>query len=103
MTQSQHTSGPWVLKDTMKSGHWICNGNSESLYERIAIVDPAPTEEGSENQGKANAHLIAAAPDLLHALEGMVLKHIADHGLQLISAGHPLAQAQTVIAKAKGE
>lgn len=64
MNQSKHTPGPWILRpdDPEKvrdsdSAHGIAvmSGGSRSIAER-----------------EANAHLIAAAPDLLHALDSLL-------------------------------
>jgi len=58
---ARHTSGPWAVNpvcaqvDAMPSGLPIC----QLLW---------PTDERSEAETEANAHLIAAAPDLLEAL-----------------------------------
>lgn len=65
--KTKHTKGPWFLFD---------DGNREDSSDIITV----PGEDGSEDvaiiptdlplkQRKANARLIAAAPDLLKALE----------------------------------
>lgn len=67
MEKNKHTPGPW--KATAKEGNHIIHSNTESNC--LAIVgtgifnsDPLRWEEA-----RANAALIAAAPDLLEALQ----------------------------------
>ena len=53
----KHTPGPWIV-DT----DYIIQDGGTSDENTIAIV-------GDQEEWKANAHLIAAAPDLLEALK----------------------------------
>ena len=110
MTQT-HTPTPWVLRSGMSSGHWICNGNSDSLYERLAIVDLAPTEEGSEAAGQANAEfivracnthegLVRAMEDLLHHIPVEYNNHGEPIDQELATA---MSMAEIALAKARGE
>lgn len=68
---SKHTPGPWKIRKGFDEG------TKEIYFPNPKIKKPFyPTElcvvaaEGSE--GKSNARLIAAAPDLLEALKGML-------------------------------
>jgi len=87
----KHTPGPWTLCSTSSD----VQGNT---YIRIL---------SKENEIEANYNLIAAAPELLEALENIkdtlldndvTLKHESTHYLVSI-----LLDAEAVIAKAKGE
>ena len=69
---SNHTPGPWVAgRKDMASlidgyyGKWIY---SDSDYIAAAVMD----KEKPWGEIMANAHLIAAAPEMLEALEKMV-------------------------------
>lgn len=69
--QQQHTPGPWSVEADEKNVHlhpcyqhrFITAGNEDSgTWEIVARMPDAPNQE-------ANARLIAAAPELLYALE----------------------------------
>lgn len=78
MSEKKHTPGPWEIKDgryiDSPSG-WIADVLSYPAYR-------AATDNDSEEQ-KANARLIAAAPDLLEALKAceLAMDTAALHGL----------------------
>lgn len=84
MKQSQHTQGPWMVNKRKNNG-----GNYEitKCGQPIACVY---TEEWGYDarDGQANANLLAAAPELLEALEGL-------HSLQTC-----FPQRNTIVAKA---
>ena len=63
MTQSKHTPGPWELV--------IQNDFRATLYKpgRQGIVTEVVNENKLQDDDNANAQLIAAAPELLEALE----------------------------------
>ena len=88
---TQHTPGPWFVDDTgyRAPGNGLC---VMAWPECIAVV-------GANNPHlpqDANARLIAAAPDLLEALQHLLVAH----GEQL---DYAFQQAQEAIAKATGE
>ena len=99
-TKTQHTPGPWRwsdeyqardLTDTWsllgKDGYGIlsCDGKCNSPLEA----------------NKADAHLIAAAPDLLEAIKGIL--NLLDSGMNGSKAlTETLADARAAIAKATG-
>lgn len=68
---SKHTPGPWVLSKEASVFHVGFN-HGAGLCE-VALVEAVETLEGrvmiSPEQAEANARLIAAAPELLKALE----------------------------------
>ena len=84
MSTAKHTPGPW---------HVASGCQIRSAKDQIAKAWMMRNGEGL-----ANAHLLAAAPELLEALELMIDTH--DEG------GWPTASitiARAVITKAKGE
>lgn len=106
--QTKHTPGPWEIFWNYGSTeqHRIYTGHGAEPCEIIARVEAyAPTPEPSEDpelQGKANARLIAAAPELLEALEVA-----ANELTRLIERGNDssrltLATVCKAIAKARG-
>ena len=98
---TKHTPGPWILDeesidllDFELETHriWI---NADGMH--IGYVDGPRTEER-----KANARLIAAAPDLLEALKEIV-KSLADQDDEgMIEHVDPMIKARAAIAKATG-
>lgn len=88
----QFTPGPWKIRDTFGS-KYIEDKTNNNL---IATLDWMY----SQDETNANAALIAAAPELLKALE----KIISIYGLSNIDADtDEMNLARAVIAKAKGE
>lgn len=62
MSESKHTKGPWVMAP---------QGDAVYAAKGGDIVCLSPAHEGWEDSARrwpANAHLIAAAPDMLEAL-----------------------------------
>lgn len=99
---SRHTPGPWsidsgVYLDNKEVG--VSNG-----FRRLAIVNAG----AGEREAIANAHLIAAAPELLAALEGL-FEHCAmihKYGGEISNAreaDHAQELGLAAIRKAKGE
>jgi len=96
-----HTPGPWrVLPAEVTSGWGLCVGSDRVIVAQI---------KGPKNAEKtANACLVAAAPELLEALRGMLREHDA---ITIAAGGKPgvtdrwperAAAARAVIAKATG-
>lgn len=87
--QSNHTPGPWQVEIIgMGQDEHVCNvlAGSKQVAEGIFYSD---------------ARLIAAAPDLLEALEALIAVGKTEKGLQVWSPEWDTAHA--AIAKAKGE
>ncbi len=86
---AKHTPGPWRAEErevVTYLGHPIAE-----------VLDTAEGLEGSDAEADANARLIAAAPDLVAALE-MILAGV-DSG-QLMQQS--IDQARAAVVKAKG-
>ena len=87
-----YTPGPWVvhpLKATVDAAH---DGGMLPICAMLW-----PTEERSEDETEDNADLIAAAPDLLEALQEL-LDHVDAHCVTVGDCN----QARAAIAKAEG-
>jgi len=65
--RNKHTPGPWIVSDeTRENFVWILDENSDT---GVCMVH---TDTDSKDESDANARLIAAAPELLEALESML-------------------------------
>lgn len=93
MSGPEHTPGPWSASEDKHSGHY----DVSSVKEVIAQVLYVNNEAGG--RGLADARLIAAAPELLEALDFMVNVSRSTPGFS------PMAreQAERALAKARGE
>jgi hypothetical protein len=87
---SKHTPGPWRVVDSWND-YMVEGQNGEEI-----IWQDGPHNTPTIN--KANARLIAAAPDLLEALVAIV----GNSSIQRVS-DELHAKARAAIAKAKGE
>jgi hypothetical protein len=96
---SKHTPGPWVIRTaaTYRSQIEAINGKG-----RADVVARITTPKGGAEASDANARLIAAAPDMLEALEAIapMLPHGAvDNDPQWAGAINAVRNA---IKKARG-
>jgi len=95
----KHTPGPWkvgIIPDTENVFVEASDG--------LIVCEVGGFVIGKE-QAQTNAHLIAAAPDLLDALKDIMTDHIDNLTYQedCDCAGcHRIAKAQAAIAKAEG-
>ncbi|EII0753639.1 TPA: hypothetical protein OKD33_000388 [Escherichia coli] len=108
MKEFNGTPGKWSFSHSSASDASVACieiNSSESLHE-IAYLQSTPSRIEGYNQTSfdktiANAHLIAAAPDLLNALQAMLNKAYKqnwnDHYPDEVS------KAQSAISKALGE
>lgn len=106
--RAKHTQGPWeALQDTVKAdGRTIVEVFNGSWPQHIANTHEASLYLAEER--RANARLIAAAPDLLETLEEVriALNKIGfteQHLSATSTARHAVIAVETAIQKAKGE
>ncbi len=104
-----HTPGPWIVEDREVFGPSPYGTLLPNSTGRMVIARPAPHGNEHANQSRANAHLIAAAPDLLAALLAVdvaVTCHDSQGGNleATIEKANPqtMVAVRTAIAKARG-
>ena len=95
---AKHTPGPWMAGPMVGESDTIWIGNGDGYVAQVTRID------GLEPIDWADARLISAAPEMLAALEALVVSHLAlcnspewdeqDEAEQ--------AQARAIIAKVKG-
>lgn len=108
---AQHTPGPWEITISSDNESYRIHHADEEAMFKIAVVDGfAPVMDinnDMEAEGLANAQLIAAAPDLLSALETLKgwFEYAKEHGYENAYELNPayFEQAEKAIAKARGE
>jgi hypothetical protein len=99
---SKHTPGPWTLFQDQSVRHYagIEAGKlsivSIGYPDELNPIDDSGVHGNTEDEALANAYLIAAAPDLLEALENL---ENDDNSIPY----HAWDMVQSAIAKAKGE
>ena len=115
MSGVKHTPGPWAVEDPMDHCLTIVANPEAPVYDWkwIATCD-WPDEDNHDltaREVKANARLMAAAPELLEAGVGLLaayrsaVRTYGDEALDLI-ADHPASWAsimEAAIARARGE
>lgn len=92
----KHTPGPWEAKPKV-SDHkrFVIWSNKEA---GAAVCETSNWLNEDFDEIKANAYLIAAAPDLFEALDRFVGWHLLD-----IEPSQLLREAQQALAKARGD
>ena len=105
-----HTPGPWSVEDPLGPEILsIVAGEGRTPYEWVHVAQVSVEKEDpfdpTPAQAKANAKLLAAAPDLLKALRRCVedLKPYGDEEDDpFADIGSTLREARDAIAKAEG-
>lgn len=87
MVKAQHTPGPWSVAEDARGRHWI-------NAERFCVTGPM----GDHPVEKANAHLIAAAPEMLEAIEHVLIASEDGGDFEDID----FEMLRNILAKAKG-
>jgi hypothetical protein len=90
---NKYTPGPWKVEGTPRRG-WDIFSSAKGCY----VAFDEPLREGAISL-EGDARLIAAAPELLEALENLLKVHEGEGGTQC----HAGDIARAAIAKAKGQ
>lgn len=96
---SEFTKGPWSQKESYDIEIWSDN----ELVCNIPTWDPDNTGYNVCNEVAANANLIAAAPDMLEALEELTAMVERQPDFNDDGDGLMLSRCHKAIKKAKGE
>ena len=94
--EAKHTPGPWTVSQQPGLRFFIV-GNEEILAEVLPEVLPCTWDDVQF----ANANLIAAAPELLEAAQGIA--RFDEDGYDAKEFRQTMANLKAAIRKAKGE
>ena len=96
-----HTPAPWIIKPARSYTHPLyVNGPRRVVCD---VVSGSGVQGEADDEGKANAALIAAAPELLRCLKEAVASwELADEEAEEPGDGDALAEWKAAIAKAEG-
>jgi hypothetical protein len=94
MNKTKFTPGPWKIGTPPPNGEQTI-GTEQGLMVAVSTT-------GAGIQTKANAHLIAAAPDLYEALEDLSINDFGSNGWTN-SMERIAIKARAALAKARGE
>jgi hypothetical protein len=104
MSQTKHTKGPWVRRgaDTYR---WQIETVGD-VRKATVIARITTPSKGGPDASDANAHLIAAAPDMLEALEA--ISPMLPRSMTTATHGDPvwtdaIRKVDAAIKKARGE
>ena len=95
-----HTPGPWEIESSFNPGY---KNISAQKHTALAQVVWCMEDEGRSPECEANAHLIAAAPELLEALEALVLDESKEYIPTRLWDAARAAIAKATGALAKGD
>ena len=99
----KHTKGPWEDVNLGSDNIWIIDESGNYIAETIGADEEGRYIKDDEER-EANAHLIAAAPELLEACNTILNRfggHVRDY--EEMTAGQKLAIERTVEAIRKAE
>lgn len=119
-SESKHTPGPWTIFTDLPEEHdgYIDHGgyriNADGVeqlayvWERSARVNPSTGEQDSSlpfgaEEAQANARLIAAAPELLEALEAIVARWDTPAWKETEPTADVMNAARSLISRVRGE
>lgn len=90
---NKHTPGPWVVLDTSSNG---------IIVSQMLLLDRTPQFICEGFLTEADAHLVAAAPDMLDALKKLHALY-SDHSRTSFDLVEIRAILETAISKAAGK
>ena len=100
MREKKWTPGPWMIAGKEETTVYSLGPMGTTVF--WCGIQAAGKESASEEECKANARLIAAAPDLVEALEGLARMHRERFGLDG-AYDTEIRVAEDALAKAYGE
>lgn len=103
---SKHTRGPWAVCEESPNSSWLTGRTIYSTIEHSRVADVNVLR--NDREAFADARLIAAAPELLIALNAMLTMYLSgansgDWGNWNPEEDPEVIMARTAIVKATGE
>ena len=101
MSETKFTQGPWVAEKP----RWYAPTDERHVYDtqgQLIARIPLAGRFQSVNEAKANAHLIAAAPDMYEVIEEIAGMKITDCDAH-DAANYMRDAARALLAKMRGE
>jgi len=98
---SAHTPGPWLISYKHEDGTKIAIDDAHGI-DGERNYDLVTVEHGDPDELLANAHLVAAAPELLKALQDVIGWVPGGSAWHTDAAAKSVERARAVIAKATG-
>jgi hypothetical protein len=98
MSEAKHTPGPWLLGNEFEDDTELSIINDDD--HRICEIGPFLQEWTDEE--RANALLIAAAPEMLEALKRVAYEDDRKRGFYFVIHQTIMQQVKAAIAKAEG-
>lgn len=95
---SKHTKGPWRVVEANTPGVLYVSGPAQTLTIITAAID---LDFSDYVKRTSDAHLIAAAPELLEALEEIMDGYL--YGCAMEVKRENIERARAAITKARGE
>lgn len=95
---TKHTPGPWMPHGGKPRDGYCFIGDATPTGWPVALV----SDRVATGEAEANARLIAAAPELLAALQAMVDNYVDTYGDEGDDAPGSIKTARAAIAKARG-
>jgi hypothetical protein len=100
MNKTKHTNGPWeAVRNTAFWEIVPVNAGQDGVPFHVGDVCASAPGEPDSGLQEANARLIAAAPDLLEALRGLLDVYLNDQGY----LPEVEQKARSAISRATGE
>lgn len=102
MAESAYTRGPWKTHKRQDEPLPTLVLGGEFADETVADCSSWQTGRGFD-EAAANARLIAAAPDLVEALESLLVAIDAHSGIRLRDMHHERKAARAALSRALGQ
>lgn len=96
-SSNKHTPGPWSVRFFKSKSHKV----SAPTWESLAVVYGNVDDKEFDAEGRANARLVAAAPDLLADVKALL--NLLDYVRLDADGMKAFRQARTHVAKAEGD
>ena len=96
---TEHTPGPWSVEPLKRTTGWLIHGPQGE-----SITDGPIWTEHFAAESKANAHLVAAAPDLLAFVKNILADATPGPHARIYETAEQIrSAAEVLIAKARNQ